>query len=522
MFCASAQTTPSWQWAKSDTNIKVNILPGYARSVIAATRTKVFWSVLLNSKIALNPASYGDYKVAEYDSMGNATAVTDTFKGKMYFKDVQADAAGNWYILGVYYDTMQYHNFFSAITQFNSPDQFILRLDAGTLNMSWFKFLGVNYYSRAECFTIKNNYLYIPIDSSLITTVYKINLSDGSRAAVLSQKAGRVTSIAVDSSNNVYIAGNCAQWGDSANFNGYKIYVNIPYQSYIVRYHTNGQYDWSAWMNDITCTNRQLTLGSNNNIYYAGGLNDSLTIAGTHVKKPRIIGSNFIAASLDSTGALNWVRTANDSAGTAVMDYICNSVFVDTSFIVMPTAHTYIAWGSSIITNFSTRTLPVLIGYDRSGSTSWLKFTDAKLVTVHHIATNGKDVFISGNFSDTIGMALDTVTVHSAWPTTWHSPFMAKLKIPSSKIDTTNAVNVVHNTEFTVAPNPATHVLRIAGLTETTDVKMIAITGTVMYERKALEPASQEYIDVGTYPRGLYFVELKTANSRTIRKIVLQ
>jgi hypothetical protein len=516
-------TSPYWQWGKADTSVQINIAPGYPHNVIAAANKKIFWGVLQNSKIALNPASYGDYRVREHDSMGNPIGTGNMFHGKMYFRDAKADASGNWYILGTYYDTVQYINSFITVkTQFNSPDQFILRLNAGTLDMPWFTHLGVNYYSTSNCFVIKGNYIYMPIDSALITTVYKINTADGSRTALLSQKAGRVTSIAVDSNDNIYIAGNCAQWGDSADFNGHKIYMNTPYQAYVVRYHSSYQYDWSVWMNDITCTNRQLTFANNNNICYAGGLNDSLTIGSYFVKKPRIIGSNFIAVSFDSTGAARWVRTAVDSAGTTSMDYICNSVFVDTTFVVMPTAQNYINWGNGITSNFSTRTLPVLIGYDKTGNTSWMKFTDTKVSVAHHIITDGKDIWITGNFRDSFFMALDTVTVIPGPVVTWGTPYMAKLKMPAVEShDTGSYVGNVRIADYTIAPNPATSVVRIAGLTEPTDVKLVSITGTMIYELKAAQPKDKLYIDVSTYPRGLYFVELKTATGRTVKKIVL-
>src|SRR6185312_14952423 len=106
--------------------------------------------------------------------------------GKLYFIDAQTDANGNWYLLGRYFDTMQFasgHIYTRNAWSGSEPDYFIARLNAGTLDLAWLQHIGADYINTASTFTIKNNALYLPIDSGGIATfICKLDLSTGSRS----------------------------------------------------------------------------------------------------------------------------------------------------------------------------------------------------------------------------------------------------------------------------------------------------------------------------------------------------
>jgi hypothetical protein len=517
-----AQATRHWEWAKADTGINYTVNPGYPRQVVAANASgTVLWGELKQSKLAMSGVSYGDYQLYEYDSSGKKLAGVN-LGGKVYLVDAQADTAGNWYIAGKVYDSIALPT--GTIWQrmaASSPEYFIMRLDAGTLNLKWFEFIGTNYYNVIYSFYVKGNTIYLPVDSGLGNIIYKVNTADGAMTPFITQTGcGRVNNIIADSNDNVYVAGSCPGIG-TANYGGHSVTITSPYLAFIIRYKNDGQYDWSEWMQDITCPYRKLTYGNDNAVYYTGEVNDSFTIGGLKVKKPLSIGSTFLAASLDSNGSVRWVKQPKDTAGSANLTYSFNAVAVDTTLVVMPSVRNYIDWEDGITTNFGNKYVIALAGYNTSGITRWVTHGEADISAPQHIVTNGKDIWITGNARDSFTLQFDTVSVFVA--ATGYTPFMAKLHMPPAYTAPIVVADKTKTTSFTVFPNPANNEVFISGLKDqVTEINLKNVTGVTVYKRLLQHPLHTERINCSSFAKGVYFIELKNSEGKEVKKLVLQ
>lgn len=519
-FSIQAQV-PKWQWAKGDTTAKIN---GTATHVVAATHNTVLWGQALKRT---GPSSAtGGYKVSEFDSAGNyLTSVNIT--GNFTLIDAHPDDAGNWYLLGQYTDTINFPGGLQYIRNpfaFPSgPEYFMLRLNSGSLSMAWTQHIGTNNYSTASAFTIANGKIYIVIDS-VTTFINTLDLATGNRTVLWSQTGlSRVSSIAVDNAGNIYVAGNCSN--NIISFNGHVDSFANFYNNYIVRYKANGNFDWVIWMGDLTCTPRELSLVSNNFIYYSGPLNDSLTIGSFHLHKPFTIGNGFMAARIDSSGDVSWARQDNDSASaTANMDNVYDAVVTNDSCLnLCLKVRGSMNFGNGVSTTaLSTQTLATLVCIKPDSTTKWLKQIGCQQMSSNHLASNGKDVYITGNGYDNTAISFDSLVI----PVTLlnaHVPFVAKLNAiathPGSYVAPLNEINL------TIAPNPATSTVNILGMEKAGKAVLVTLTdvyGKVVFSKKYAAPNGREEIQVGSYPRGLYFVAVSTDEFKTVQKIVLQ
>lgn len=517
---------PKWEWAKADGAAKISNSPSH---VIAATHNKVLWGELINKKMIYSPNVLGNHKISEYDSAGNfLNSITIT--GKFHLLDAKADNAGNWYVLGQYFDTVTFSPTLQYVRDpFTFPtgsDYFMFRLNAGSLSLAWAQHIGSNTYSTASAFTIANNSLYIVIDS-VTTYINKLDLATGARTVLWPQTGfSRVSSIAADNAGNVYLAGNCSH--DTISFNGHVETVPFSYNSYIVRYKANGNFDWVQWMDDITCNARTITLATNNLLYYTGPLNDSLVLDGHHLSKP--VGYiSFMAARLDSSGHANWVRQSNDTTtGSAGMSTMYNAAVTEDSCLnIFLTIRGAINLGNGIISALPTTTTnAAIVCIKPDNTTKWVKYVRGGSTNTNHIISTGKDLYVTGGGNDSTALRFDTIA--TAVTIGGYTPYIAKINAIEHATDTTSHgsyVSSVNTTNITIAPNPATKQVSILGLENVKGIvtmRMTDVYGKVLLTQTYETAHGREMLHVDGYARGVYFLELNGQNLNTIQKIILQ
>jgi len=519
-----AQYDPWWQWAKADTVNTATV--SNSSSVLAVKYGKALWGHMTAVKRSSAGEPQGNYNVTEYDSNGKQLNVT-LIIGKVQLFDAQADNAGNWYVLGRYYDTL----LFSGGIQFLRPspatnvdaDHFIVRFNAGSMIIAWVKPVGPFTTVSSRAFTLDNNNIYIAADSLDNTVVRTMSLSTGNVTSVFTQKgASNTTSIQRDGQGNIYLAGSCAMNG--LDFNGATEPVTLPEPySYMAKYRPNGTHIWHHWMRDRQCFGRKLTLHQDRFLYYTGSLLDSFTLGGFQMQRPTA--ADFIAARLDTNGAVRWARQMDiRGGGTAQLGDPYHAVVTpDTALVLFAQGSGYIYWRDSIETDLQSVTAATLVSIGADNKTRWARPIYTQYTTNQHVVSEGTAVWVTGNiFSHTGSAMLDTLRLRV--PAYKFTPYLAKTKMirpipvnPPAGVAGTQADNVV------VYPIPVHTTLRIDRLQGACTITLSDISGRTVRNLTTTAGTTQTLMDVADLPRGTYVLDMRGAEGmRVIRKIILQ
>lgn len=534
LFCAAASlhtiAQPQWQWAKTDLAAQYAINPTYARQVVATAQGKTFWGVVQNRKIIYGQSMMGDYSFQELDSSGNMLA-SFTATGKFALLKAEADAAGNWYVLGTYYDSVVLSPTLSLTRTApgSGSDYFLFRLHAGTLNPDWLQPLGSNYYCQASCFTIANERLFLPMDSALATHIYQYDLSTGAAAKLWTQNGRSYTAdIQADSIGNVYLIGNCVLNGP-LDFNGTasSIPTSTNYPWYIARYHAEGRHDWHYYLSDITCISRGFRLHGNNELYLTGLLADSTTLAGfTFSAPPRLFNADYIMARLDSNGSLVWAQqrpVTSISQGFIDFSTAFHAAVADTVLYMLSETQGVAIWGSGgISTNTNNRHLATLTAFSKaSGQALWAKTINGIFTTGQHLITDGISIWATGNGIDSSAITFDSVGI----PATAGSyiPFLAKMQVAAQtdSVPPSTTVRPLNARQIRFWPNPASGFVFVDGLAGDEEVAIRDLSGRLLLQARS-DGKHRLHIATRTLAKGIYLMDVAGPRSRGIMRFAVE
>ncbi len=513
-----AQSSATWSWGKADAADVTAGNLAVSQHVAAASGNKVLWGMLQNLGLNFSSFYFGNYKLTEYDNFGNAGS-SATITGKLYLSAAQADAAGNWYVLGQYFDTVNFRGgptFINTMSSSTTPS-FLFKLNRGTLSLAWAR--QITQEASVTAFSVCGSGVYVAVDSEW-TTICKYDLATGNRTDLFSQQfRSSTSSLAVDSTGNIYIAGSCAFSG--LNFNGHVVTTSIAYPVYIVKYKPDGTYSWHHLLADVTCTGRQLTVANNNSIYYSGRIFDTFTFGGFTLHHPAWV-YDYLVSRLDSSGNVLWVKQQKDTlAGDANVENINHAVAMsDGSLSVFATLRGYLDWGNGLTTNEGINDNVAIVNYAASGEVNWIKPVSALQTNAANIAGNGTDIWVTGNVYDSSEYTIGSITIPVA-PVTY-TPFMAKLHTAPV---TSSVADVEESNGVQVMPVPATNLLTVKLPPETHDtvhIQLTDIAGRKVAEKTADGNNLLHQLDVSMYSRGLYFIEISGNGFHTVKKIVLQ
>jgi hypothetical protein len=527
-----APAQPQWKWAKKDVST-YSINPSYPHQVLAVSSGNAFWGVLQNKKIAYSSMALGDNTLRELDSAGNITASLAA-TGKFASLQAQADAAGNWYVLGMFYDSISLNAGLSLTRDASgtSNNYVLFRLHAHTLVPDWLQVVGgaTGSYAEANCFTISNNKLFVPVDSGLCTNVYSYDLATGAATRLWTQSGRSSTAlIQADSAGNIYLVGSCVLNGP-LNFNGTTpaVPAGIQYAWYVARYHASGQYHWHYYLNDITCNSRSFRLKGNNELYLSGTLSDSASLGGFHFSKPAsLFNSDYLVARLDSNGSLVWAQqrpVTGITQGSVFFNTAFHATAVDTSFYMFCETAGNSVWGGGITTSTNSRHLATLASFNaNTGNAVWAKTIGGLYTSAQHIVSDNVSIWITGNGSDSNALKFDTVSVATPGPGVY-LPYIAKMQVGNKNAVTppgTSVASPAMASGVRIWPNPASGYVLLDGLTGKERITLQNITGqTVMQALSNGRNAVQ--LETGVLPRGIYFVEIRSAQSAMISRLRLE
>lgn len=511
-----------YNWARVESNT-FNVNPSFARQAIAGYKGKVLWSVLQGIKLNYGQRSLGNYRLTEYDSAGTA-GINTQITGKIAVIDVRPDAQGNWYLLGYYHDSMAFANG-TILTRdpalLTTCPYFMCRLDAGTLALRWVKALGSNIYCRTDCFTLKNNIIYLPVDSSLGSTINKMDITNGDRTLLWQQGNSYVNSLEVDDAGNMYIAGGCADINMTFNGASGAIPPGIAYREYVVRYKAGGQHDWHFWMNEQTCMHRKLSVVNNNFIYYSGALFDSVEVNGHRFKRGLSLLSDYLMVRMDSTGDVKWGRQLTGittQQGTISLSDPFHGAVKDSSFLLFAATRGTINWGNNVTTttlNFAANATIVSVAAD--GTTTWAKTVKARYSSAQHLVCDGQAVWITGLAMDSNAVSFDSLSVPV---TPAYAPYLARMQAKTIPLPSTGINSVAAGANFIVYPNPATDRLIVDGFSAGATITLRDMTGRSILSEQTSSGLVKK--DISRLPRGIYFLELQQTGARNVRKVIFQ
>ncbi len=505
-----------WAWVNAAATTTLTVAkPG----VVAPGKEAVMWGTLVKDNMPFGSELYGKYVIAEHDTAGTPGASL-TIDGRAILIDAHCDAAGNYYVLGKIFDTAFFSTGFQAVRVNNTdPKYFLCRLDKGTLALNWFKFLGVDDNSAANAFTVASDGVYIFVDTAFTATVlYRYDLATGNSTNVVTQNnTGHVTSVQIDAHGNIYVAGGGVSIV-TADFNGHNVSIpsGMTYPQYIVRYKAGGTYDWSTLMSDATLVPRQLSVSSDNAIYYSGPIFDSFTLDGFGVRHATWV-YDFLVCRMDSTGDVQWLRQLPDTMGgdAQVRNEYHAAAMADGSLSVSAQARYYVRWGGNVITNNGSDDAATVVNYAANGSVNWALPVQADYTVSGYIGTDGQNIWFTGTGFDSTALHFGSLTI----PTNYYNykTFLAKVR---PGIPVTSVSNAPTPLAMNIFPNPASDRIYL----QCSNPAMITLnnaTGQVMY-RKVTAGTIKESIDVSSWPAGIYFAEVASGGERFVQKIVVQ
>lgn len=516
----NAQNKPNCEWVKVDTTANISVNPTYIRTTVGASAGKVLWARALNKKGLGSQVSIGDNELVLFDSAGNSLKAI-TIEGGVHFEEIKSDNAGNWYLSGRYYDSLKFPGkptYYSP--GFSAAKWFLCKLSAANLGLDWFHVLGETASGNTRSFSMYDGKLYSWGDSAQNTTIYAIDMATGSETTLVKQeKSGFVSSISTDSKGNIYVTGSCMR--NNAKFGTHSEMPIHGYNEYIVRYNANGQFDWINQFTDITCGGRQVNVADDNTIYYTGPLNDSMTIGSTFIKKPFFLGGNILVASFDSTGAVNWAKSANDSLCMLSVNHGRHAITIDGKLTLVYVNRGETKWGNGVTVKSDIGYYDVaLVNFDKQGNAQWEKRISANHTRATGIAYGKNAVWVAGAALDDSLLTVDSIRVQLQ--ATEHTQYLSKLTFNKP---TTNVTSNNYNStnDISIYPNPAREILYIQSnnaFSSSASIKLIDATGRTVLTQ-TFNSNTYTQLNVSTLAKGLYFVELRSDSQRILKKILL-
>ncbi len=385
-----------------------------------------------------------DAFVAKLDPSGNL--IWNTFLGGSYLDTATAlvvDGNGNVYVAGSAFTTWG-----NPIRPFTSGSEaFIAKLDAASGSLIWNTFLGgIGNNDTAYALAVDTNGDVYTSGVSLSTWGNPQRAYTGSADAFAARldPSGNLVwntflgeggldyaySIAVDASENVYLAGNSnGTWG-----NPVRAYSGGQ-DAYAAKLDAAGNLVWNTFLGAKGAeTNKAVAVDASGNVFVAGYSSDW----GTNPIRAYTPGDwDAFVAKLNNAGVLQWHTFLGGGAGDNA-----NALALDSCGNPYVTGSSFSSWGNptqpftAVWDTFAAR-------LDTSGNLTWNTFMGGNWIDYgNSIALDGnRNVIVAGSSSDTWGNpVLPYAGIHDTM-NTYKNAFVANVIVPHAPA----AINVKGN-----------------------------------------------------------------------------
>ncbi|WP_162927005.1 hypothetical protein [Flavobacterium psychrotrophum] len=425
-----------------------------------------------------------------------------TIGGQAQSYNMLTDSQGNTYMALGYVGSITIENI--TISTINQGEVYLLAKFGPMGNLIWHKELvptdmGDNWYNeiaefKALALDTRDN-LYIGYADFFKSYVEKIVPQDGTVAHTLTQdNVRRISSVAVDSDDNVYTAGSCIE--TDANFNGTNVTTTLNYNVYVAKYSGAGENRWVKIVEDITCSEPRVAVKSPDSVYFSSNLSGAFAFDNL-VAEEGVGSEQFFLTKLNAQGQYQWLRQTPPNSRFALGNR--NNLSLDNAGNVYLGGNTSgtIHWGNGITTSILSYSLRgIVVKYDSQGMIQMAKIVggnnnEVSITRFDDITlSNSGDIITAGmGFGPT---AFDAITYDPQQDTSYY-PFLTKLS------KTTAGTDDFSKKTISIYPSPAKDKIYITGITATLNagifnllgqkVKDISATPTQPIDITALPPA---------------------------------
>lgn len=527
---------PYCSWAKRGGGIDIE----YGQSVATdasnnvyvcgyfTTPTITFGSTTLSNTTG---PGYSDLYLVKYNSNGSVLwAVSSGGVGSDRAQSVATDGLGNVYVVGSFIFSITFGSY-TLTTPDNYDDIFVVKYDSGG-NVLWATSAGsVGGYDDAYSVATdaSGNVLVAGICGSPITFgsytlttgfefVTKYDSSGNvlwARSATGSSSAGSAISLASDASNNVYVGG---YFQSASIIFGLDTLINNQIAGnsndmFLVKYDSSGNVLWatnSGGPNGDNATS--VATDDFGNVFVSGGFQGPTITFGSYTLGPATSGTTFFV-KYDSTGNVLWAKQ-EDGCGASVATDASGNLYSAGGFSSSSTT-----FGSTTLVNAGFGPPDywqdvVIVKYDSAGNVLWALGAGGALGDVaQSVATDASgSLLVAGYFISSSITFPPQVLTNAA---TWNSDmFVAKFDTTFSGV----AINELSNSDnVSIYPNPSNgkFTINVKG-----ELEIYNVLGEKIYHSTITSPKSE--IDLSEKAKGIYFLQLQSAEKTYSQKLIIQ
>ncbi|MFL9835858.1 T9SS type A sorting domain-containing protein [Flavobacterium sp. ST-75] len=501
-FNADAQSE-SFSWVNIPP-IDISLNPdmiGYTNAI--DNSGNIYTAGFMDNATPCSPEIMGNLFYNKYNSNGEII-FSKTFTGTGAIFDMKTDTQGNILLALGFQDNITINSTtYTSDVAFQTKLLLIKLNSEGDVLWSYEPVMeGAESWDVVSDFrsiiTDSNNNIYIGYNNFANSFITKLTSSGDELLTITQEDVRRITSLSTDSTGNIYAAGSCAD--PNATFAGITVENNFTYNTYAVKYDSEGNYQWVKYIEDITCPEPQIAAYNQNEIYLSSFLFGSFMFDDITTEGGTAFG-DFYLAKLNSEGVFQWVQEAPGTTGQVILGKR-NFLNTDTQGNVYITGKTkwVINWSNGITTE------PIGNSYDALV----LKYSsEGELLTVKTITGEG-DSRIDNIITDDNGnMYLTGMSLGKNYfddiihDSTAYNSFLAKLG--------TTELDIKDNTlkEISLYPNPSSDYLYITNLENSSK---LSIYNTIGQEVKKVSIISNEGIPIQSLNSGVYFIKIEGYN----------
>lgn len=390
------------------------------------------------------------------------------------------------------------------------------------LEVSWYEFFGASnltgFWDCDMLITQTGNIMFNVADDHPDFSLYleiKEYTPEGTFVRELFQTE-LIYTIEEDSQGNIYATGPCAQL--DANFNGEEITLTFDYNFYVVKYDADLNYEWSNYVEEITCSFVDLAVSSNDEVFIGLSM-----IFGTYYFDDIMVeisqNLHYVIAKLNDDGHFVWVTKiseGSESMGGATVTYNNDFLTGDNqgNLYLCGNAQGELSWNNGQqFMDYQAK--PFVARILDNGQIEWIKLASEGTNNVYGNRIEWSDMgFLVLCGTGTGPMYLDSLQINEEGSYAYHA-----------KLDVENPVTLVQEipeSNLTVYPNPFKDKLSLGftGLENNElNLSISDIYGNILIK---IDPCLKDQleIDVHSLPHGVYFINLYSDQVKYTRKAI--